>query len=599
MRRLARFVLLVAWASAAFAAEPKWIHVPSTDFEIFSTAGESDTRRVLQYLERVRSFFAPNVPQDVKLHAERVRVIVFGSKKEYEQYRPNSFADAFYTQIAGRDYIVLGGVGDDVFPIAVHEYVHLVVQHAGMTLPPWLNEGMAEVFSTMKPLGDKVLVGNIIPGRVIEMTQGKWAPLETILTAGLDSPYYNETNKAGSLYNEGWALTLMLELSPQYAAHFSEMLHQIAAGTPSITAIQNAYNKPLAWVEKDLQLYLRQNSFTGRVFPVKLQDGENKAVVEPANLFDVKLSLIDLGTGHGKEAANLKLRDLASEYPKRPEPQSALGYMAWNAGDSAGAVKDFAAAFELGGRNPQMLWDYGRLAANSDPASAGALNALLELQPSRVDVRLELASIQLSGHHGREAIETLSAIKAASAADAARYYEIRAFAHMENRDADAAHIDAIHWFENTKDPAEKARAKNFIDAVNASTSSPRPTLMTSAAIAPDLRDSGPPRIARSDTPDEPRPAPVVTLPSMRGAFTNLDCSSDKPRLTLQTVEGRVAFILDQPDKVILSGLKGATVDMNCGPQKAAAVTVEYEPSTASGIKGNVRAIRFEPELQTR
>ena len=86
--------------------------------------------------------------------------------------------------------------------------------------------------------------------------------------------------------------------------------------------------------------------------------------------------------------------------------------MAWNAGDSAGAVKDFGAAFALGGRNPQMLWDYGRLAANSDPASATtALSALLELQPARVDVRLELASIQLSGHNGREALEILSAIK--------------------------------------------------------------------------------------------------------------------------------------------------------------------------------------------
>ena len=496
MKRLLHFALGLLYFSAAVAAEPKWLHVPSTDFEIFSTAGESDTRGVLQHFERVRSFFAPNVPQDVKLHAEPVRVIVFGSKKEYEQYRPNAFAEAFYTQIAGRDYIVLGGVGDDVFPIAVHEYVHLVVQHAGLTLPPWLNEGMAEVFSTMKPLGDKVVVGNIIPGRVIEMTHGKWTPLETILNAGTDSPWYNETNKAGSLYNEGWALTHMLQLSPQYAAHFSEMLHQIAAGTPSVTAIQNAYNKPLASVEKDLQLYLRQDSFTGRVFPVKQKDGEKKASVELADLFDVKLSLIDLGTGRGKEAASLKLRDLASEYPKRPEPQAALGYIAWNAGDSARAVKDFGAAFELGDRNPQMLWDYGRLAANPDPANATtALTALLELQPARVDVRLELAGIQLRGHKGKEALETLSAIRNATAADAARYYEIRAFADMESHDADAAHIDAIHWFENAKDAAQKARARTFIDAVNASTRTAHPTLMTAQAVAPDLRDGAPPKIA--------------------------------------------------------------------------------------------------------
>jgi hypothetical protein len=196
-------------------------------------------------------------------------------------------------------------------------------------------------------------------------------------------------------------------------------------------------------------------------------------------------------------------------------------------------------------------------------------------------------------------LETLSAIKAVNAADAARFYEIRAFAKMQTGDADAAHIDAIHWFENTKDLAEKARAKNFIEAVNASTPAARPTLMASGAIAPDLRDAGPPKLAGPGAPNQPLPVRAPALPSMRGVFTELDCSKDKPRLTLQTADGKIAFILDQPDKVILSGIKGATVDMQCGPQKATAVTVEYAPATTSEVKGNVRAIRFEPELQTR
>ena len=162
------------------------------------------------------SFFDAKIAEAKKKQAEPVRVIVFGSKKEYHQYRPNEFAAAFYTQRAGRDYIVLGSVNGDAFPIAVHEYVHLVVQHIGLNLPPWLNEGMAELYSTLKTVGDKVIVGNVIPGRMLEISQEKWVPLSTILAATSDSPYYNEKNKAGSLYNEGWALTHMLELSPVY-----------------------------------------------------------------------------------------------------------------------------------------------------------------------------------------------------------------------------------------------------------------------------------------------------------------------------------------------------------------------------------------------
>ena len=98
----------------------------------------------------------------------------------------------------------------------MHEYVHLVARHAGLKFPPWLNEGTAELYSTIRMQGDKVLVGDLIPARIQALKSDEWVPLSVILSAGPDSPYYNEKNKAGSLYNEGWALVHMLQLSPDY-----------------------------------------------------------------------------------------------------------------------------------------------------------------------------------------------------------------------------------------------------------------------------------------------------------------------------------------------------------------------------------------------
>ena len=138
-----RIALALVLALPLMAADPKWIRMPSPGFEIYSSAGEGNTRRVLRHFELASEFFA-QVTGTVPAKAEPVRVIVFGSKKEYEPYRPNEFAAAFYLGGAARDYIVLGGTSDDVFPIAVHEYVHLIVQNAGTRLPPWLSEGLAE-----------------------------------------------------------------------------------------------------------------------------------------------------------------------------------------------------------------------------------------------------------------------------------------------------------------------------------------------------------------------------------------------------------------------------------------------------------------------
>src|SRR5258706_15806566 len=101
MAILQRWAMAALFIGSAFGADPRWIRMPSGDFEIFSSAGEGDTRRTLQFFERVRAFFEQALGTSTG-GADPVRIIVFGSKKEYEPYRMNEFATAYYTQVAGR-----------------------------------------------------------------------------------------------------------------------------------------------------------------------------------------------------------------------------------------------------------------------------------------------------------------------------------------------------------------------------------------------------------------------------------------------------------------------------------------------------------------
>jgi len=608
MRKLLFIAVLEVILPAARGADPKWIRMPSSDFEIYSSAGEGDTRRALQYLERVRSFFEQALGGGAGQKRDPVRVIIFGSKKEYEQYRPNDFAAAYYTQIAGRDYIVLGSVNDEVFPIAVHEYVHLVTQNGGMKFPPWFNEGIAEVFSTMQPTGDKVLVGTPVPGRVQALSREKWVPLSVIVAATHDSPYYNEKNKAGSLYDEGWALTHMLELNSQYSPNFGKFLDEMQKGTPSQKAIEGAWGKPLEAVEKDLQAYLRSGTYTARLFSVKLQSGE-KVAAEPAAMFDVKLTLLDLSNRPGKEAdAKARLQDLIKEDPKRPEPYVALGYLAARGGDEAEAVESFGKAVELGSRNTQMLWDFGRMAARAKPQQAmGALQTLLAGQPNRFEVRFALAQIQMGSKLAKEAIETLAPVKKVTPEDAPRFFQILAFAHMQNGEREAARANAQRWLDNTKDSDEKLNANRMIryldeqDAAaarpaNAAQSSPAPPPRLNNPDKGDAGDSAP-KLARAQPPT-PEQAPArLELPSVSGTLVELDCKGPLPKFVLQAEGGRVSLLMDDPKSVLISGLAEGTIDLNCGPLKQVAVWIQYDPPTAAaaGVKGIVRAIHYEPQ----
>ena len=190
-----------------------------------------------------------------------MRIVVFGSKTEWERYRPNDFVAAYYRSGGSVGTIVLGSAAVEAFPVAVHEYVHLVVDKSGLQLPVWLSEGLAELYSTLQPRGGQMMVGTVIPGRLHALQVEKWVPLATILAADRNSPYYNDKNKAGGLYNESWALAHMLNLGEDYRPLFPKLMDAIESGQNSRQALERVYAKPLARIENDLQGYLRGSSF--------------------------------------------------------------------------------------------------------------------------------------------------------------------------------------------------------------------------------------------------------------------------------------------------------------------------------------------------
>ena len=169
--RFAAAVLASVFTASIATAAEQWLKLTSSHFELYTTAGEKKGREAVLYFEQVRDFFG-KVRGDAKpVTTTPVRIIAFHSDKEYKPYRISESADAFYLDGYDRDYIVMRAITPENYPIAVHEFTHLLVKHSGIEIPIWLNEGLAEVYSSMKPLGKKVLVGSLIPGRFYVLQQ--------------------------------------------------------------------------------------------------------------------------------------------------------------------------------------------------------------------------------------------------------------------------------------------------------------------------------------------------------------------------------------------------------------------------------------------
>jgi hypothetical protein len=468
--RIRRFAALFALLSFnATAADSEWIRIRTANFEVYSSAGERSARETLDNFELVRSFFAQLMGSG-SLGTQPVRVLVFGSRREYEAHRVNAIADAYYHGTPEGESVVMSQTGADAFPIAVHEYAHLFFAHSQWNLPPWLNEGLAELYSTLRPEGDRVVVGAGRP-RV-----EKWTPLAVILAAGKESPYYLERDKAASLYNQGWTLVHMLSMSPAYAPKFAQVLAEVRGGARSQEVLTRIYGRTLAQIESDTQAYLRRERFNGVTLPVKLQHNESSASAEPAASIDVKLALAELENQPGREEASRRnFEMLATEAPSRPEPHVTLGFLAWKQSQSNLAQSnlaqrnlardEFRKAFELGSLNPAMLWHLGRVEAIENPAFAiRVLNRLLTQEPERVDVRLQLAALQLNSD-ARGALATIAMLREIGEQDQSKFFTISAYAHWRTgnpAEARSAAERAARTAHSAEDMAEAERVRRFL-----------------------------------------------------------------------------------------------------------------------------------------
>jgi tetratricopeptide (TPR) repeat protein len=579
------------------AAETRWSRIASPNFEMYTTAGERSASDTIRYFEQVRGFFAQMMP-----HAEdkpsQVRILAFNSEKEYAPYRLNGYATAYYHSSGDHDYIVMSHAGAETFPVAIHEYVHLIARHSKLNFPPWLSEGIAELYSTLKPMGDKVLVGALIPGRYEALLRDRWVPLATILAATQDSPYYNEKNQAGSLYNQGWALTHMLALNPEYKERFPQVLLAISGGRPSIDTLEQTYGKPLRAIEADLLAYLRGGRFQGVLIPAKLEKIDDDLRTEPAGAFDVALLLAEVTDQPGKEqATRAALEKLIAENPGRPEPYIDIAYLDRRQKQFSEAYQHFEKAFDLGSRDPQMLWDFGRLAASADlPKSIQALTELLKLDSGRVGVRLELASVQLRSHAAKDALQTLAPVKKVTPEDAPRLLTLLMHANLDAGDPDNARKAADQLKKVATNADDRGRAEQILRFIDGSRPAAATPALASAPRESETGDHASMLKRREAAPEAARRD--AQRPSFTGKFVELQCR-EPARIIMETAEGKKVLLIDNPSNLTVNGDSGQTMELVCGPQRRATIRIEYDPASpappgSSGADGLARVIRFEP-----
>ena len=347
----------------------------------------------------------------------------------------------------------------DLYPMAVHEYTHLLLRQSRLEIPRWLDEGLAELYSNLQPAGSEIVVGNMIPGRTRVLAREPWIDLRALVSAEANSPLYNRKGRAEMFYAESWALVHMLTLDNRYSPGFRAMVDAMKEGD-TIEALRKAYGRPIEKVQQDLQAYLHGGSFNAAVFHVQLPASVDAPRIEIDASMKARLALAELLSNDRSklDRALAAYQALSRDYENRWEIEQGWGEFLARERKNIEAVEHLARAAGLGSDDPRMYVRYARVLSmtNRDGEATGALKTALKLDPTSDDAHFELAVTLVRTGSYREALAEFHAIKHLSPEHAYRYFYHLAEAHYRVGDIAQTRLLIEKGRAKTRNPEEIA-----------------------------------------------------------------------------------------------------------------------------------------------
>jgi tetratricopeptide (TPR) repeat protein len=286
LRRLLAAVLCVFFVAAAAGAETRWTMVRSESLTVIGDQSANALRDIALELEQFRAVLGRLSPNGQPAPTAPTMVYVFGSRKTFEPFLPahhgrRASVGGYFQRGVDTNTIALSpdGFSDDA-PVVFHEYSHLLVGTALRSVPVWLNEGLAEYFSTFRLAqgGKDALIGVPIKAHVQLLFDG-FIPVRELLAVDQNSALYTEGARRSIFYAESWATVhyLMTEV-PSGRTLINRYCAAIAGGGSSEASFTATFGMTPAVFESRLQEYIHRKVMSSLVFPI----GERLKTAQPA-----------------------------------------------------------------------------------------------------------------------------------------------------------------------------------------------------------------------------------------------------------------------------------------------------------------------------
>lgn len=262
--------------------------------------------------------------------------------------------------------------------ILFHEYAHhFMAQNSNVPYPAWFREGFAEYLATVRFGNRRIDIGNFAPGRVYQLQQRPWLPMDRLLTEG---PLGLNPDAMAAYYAQSWALVHYFYSNPQRQAAMNRLLVALQRQPPA-AAVQAAMGMDLDGLTRELRTYIRADSIAYRQMTRPEAADPSVTVTQlPPSASDLILYEAALRTGVPEAngpAYLAQIRTIAARWPDDPLAMRVLAHIELRYGDGAVADRLLDRLLATSPNDAELLYLKGMrwlIAAQGDdpPAQAAA-----------------------------------------------------------------------------------------------------------------------------------------------------------------------------------------------------------------------------------
>jgi hypothetical protein len=362
MRTPVRFgCIFIFLAGLAFGRTEKWLLVQTPVFTIVSAADEDETMAWAIKLEQFRRGMQQltGVTDEALLPAT---VVIFRRDEDFEPFRlrrpdgSRQEVSGYFLTHGDYAYVAFSREHEDentqhiIFHEGTHWFLHLVDGKR----PGWLEEGLAEVFSTFEFNDGYISFGQPLPNHIVLLRQESLKPIAGFVATDVKSLPYNEDLRTSTFYAQSWLLAHYLIFSKESAntlrlGHCLELFDQNA---PPAQIFEQAFGCDYNQMDQRLYFYLADGKFSVLKLPVKAEDVSRDITLRPASAADVAIALGNLmaGVGDATEAKFYIDRAVAAA-PGDPRVIEIMAQRALRDGDFEEAVSRYEQAAAAGSKN--------------------------------------------------------------------------------------------------------------------------------------------------------------------------------------------------------------------------------------------------------